>query len=110
MAIFGITDLSTGKSDGTLTKGKNAEIKGSYLKVAGTHADNGVYLTNIDTKAKTKLTDLVINEPARLLVLIPASLPAGNYELSITTQFSNTSKVFLKTPRTEVLNTPVVIA
>ena len=110
MAIFGITDLSTGKTDGTLTKGKNAEIKGTYLKVAGTHADNGVYLTNIDTKAKTKLEDIVINEPSRLLVLIPASLPAGNYELSITTQFSNTSKVFLKTPRTEVLNTPVVIA
>ncbi|WHE33432.1 DUF4469 domain-containing protein [Bergeyella cardium] len=52
----------------------------------------------------------VLNEPSRLLVLIPASLPAGNYELSITTQFSNTSKVFLKSPRTEVFNVPVIIA
>ena len=110
MAIFGITDLSTGKTDGTLTKGKNAEIKGTYLKVAGTHADNGVYLTNIDTKAKTKLTDLVLNEPSRLLVLIPTSLPAGNYELSITTQFSSGKNVFLKEPRTDILDTIIVLS
>ena len=110
MAIFGITDLSTGKTDGTLTKGKNAEIKGTYLKVAGAHADNGIYLTNIDTKAKTKLEDLALNEPSRLLVLIPASLPAGNYELSITTQFSNNATVHLKSPRTDILDTTIVIS
>ena len=110
MAIFGITDLSTGKTDGTLTKGKNAEVKGSYIKIAGAHADNGIYLTNIDTKAKTKLEDLALNEPSRLLVLIPASLPAGNYELSITTQFSSGKNVFLKEPRTDILDTIIVLS
>lgn len=55
MIIFSITDKATGKNDGTLTKGKNAEIKGAYIKIAGNHSDNGIYFTNIDTKAKTKV-------------------------------------------------------
>lgn len=110
MSIFSITDKATGKTDGILTKGKNAEIKGTYIKIAGDHADNGIYFTNVETKAKIKVeaSDIVLNEPSRLMILVPTTLEAGNYELSITTQYSN-SATLLKSPRTETLGTPITI-
>lgn len=110
MAIFGITDKATGKVDGSLTKGKNAEVKGTYIKVAGEHTDNGIYFTNIDSKVKTKVSteDIVINEPSRLMILVPDSLTTGTYELGITTQYSNGSNL-LKQPRTVVLDNNISI-
>lgn len=110
MAIFGITDKATGKVDSTLTKGKNAEIKGTHIKIAGDHTDNGIYLTNIDNKTKTKIPteDIVINEPSKVMILVPACLTAGNYELSISTQYSNGSNL-LKQPRTVVLENNISI-
>lgn len=101
MSIYTITDKATGKTDGTLTKGKNAEIKGTYIKIVGDNAENGIYFTNVESKERTKVeaSDIVINDPSKLLILVPTALSAGNYELSITTQYSNNSKTFLKTPR-----------
>uniref|UniRef100_UPI0039A76BDB DNA-binding domain-containing protein n=1 Tax=Ornithobacterium rhinotracheale TaxID=28251 RepID=UPI0039A76BDB len=111
MSLFSITDKVTGKTDGTLTKGKNAEIKGTYLKIAGENPKNGVVFKNLDTQAETKLPveNIVLNEPSRLLILVPADLTAGNYELRVTTQ-SSTNTTLLKEPRTEVLSTPIVLA
>jgi len=51
----------------------------------------------------------VLNEPSRLLVLVPATLEAGEYELSVTTQFTG-GNTLLKAPRTVVLSLPVIIA
>lgn len=111
MSIFSITDKATGKTDGTLTQGKNTEIKGTYIKIAGDHSDNGIYFTNVETKAKIKVeaSDIVINEPSRLMILVPATLEAGNYELNITTQYSQGTTA-LKEPRTAILSATIVIA
>lgn len=107
MSVFSITDKVTGRTDGSLTVGKNAEIKGSYIKVAGDSKENGIWFTNVETKAKVKVEDIVLNEPSRLLILVP-KLDKGTYELSVTTQFAKTTT--LKEPRTETLNAPIVIA
>ncbi|MEJ8590015.1 DUF4469 domain-containing protein [Riemerella anatipestifer] len=110
MSVFSITDKVTGKADGTLTKGKNAEIKGTYIKINGDNPKNGIAFKNLDTQQEVKLSaeHIVLNEPSRLLILVPTDLEAGNYELSITTQYSN-GKTVLKEPRTEILSTPIVI-
>ncbi|MDY3362664.1 DNA-binding domain-containing protein [Riemerella anatipestifer] len=110
MSVFSITDKVTGKADGTLTKGKNAEIKGTYIKIDGDNPKNGIVFKNLDTQNEIKLAkdNIVINEPSRVLILVPSDLEAGNYELSITTQ-SSTGSVLLKEPRTEKLPNPVVI-
>ena len=110
MSLFSITDKATAKTDGTLTKGKNAEIKGTYIKVEGENEANGVYFKNLDTQADTKLPaeNIVLNEPSRLLILVPDTLTAGNYELRVTTQYAKNT--LLKTPRTEVLSVPIVIS
>ncbi|MDY3533961.1 DNA-binding domain-containing protein [Riemerella anatipestifer] len=110
MSVFSITDKVTGKADGTLTKGKNAEIKGTYIKIDSDNPKNGIVFKNLDNQNEVKLAkdNIVINEPSRVLILVPADLEAGNYELSITTQ-SSTGSVLLKEPRTEKLPNPVVI-
>ncbi|MDY3520921.1 DNA-binding domain-containing protein [Riemerella anatipestifer] len=110
MSVFSITDKVTGKADGTLTKGKNAEIKGTFIKIDGNDPKNGIVFKNLDTQQEVKLSaeHIVLNEPSRLLILVPTDLEAGNYELSITTQ-SSTGSVLLKEPRTERLPNPVVI-
>lgn len=111
LEIISLTDSTTGKTDGALTKGRNAELKGSYLKIVGENADCGVSFTNTATKEVTKLdmADIVINEPSRLLILVPATLAAGEYELSVTTQYSGGNNV-LKQPRTVQVGMPIVIA
>lgn len=110
ITIFGITDTTTGKTDGTLTKGRNAEIKGAFLKIVGENEANGIVFRNIDTKAETKLpaADIVLNEPSRLLIFVPASLTEGEYELEITTQFAGSGHQ-LKQPRSVQLDIPVII-
>ncbi|MRM85620.1 DUF4469 domain-containing protein [Riemerella anatipestifer] len=110
MSVFSITDKATGKADGTLTKGKNAEIKGTFIKIDGNDPKNGIVLKNIDNQQEVKLSSehIVLNEPSRLLILVPTDLEAGNYELSLTTQFTK-GNTLLKDPRTETLSTPIVI-
>lgn len=111
IAIYSLTDNTTGATDGSLTKGRNAEIKGSYLKVVGEAPAVGITFRNIDTAEITKLdaTDIVLNEPSRLLILVPATLAAGEYELTVTTQFTVSGKQ-LKQPRSVTFSEPVVIA
>ena len=111
MEIYSVTDQTTGATDGTLTKGRNAEIKGSYLKIAGDNADCGITFTNTETKEITKLdtADIVLNEPSRLLIFTPASLVAGEYELTVTTQFTGGGRT-LKEPRSCTFDTAIVIA
>ena len=108
--ILSLTDTTTGKTDGTLTKGRNAELKGSYLKIVGENPDCGISFKNTATQEITQLEigDLVLNEPSRLLILVPDSLTAGEYELTITTQYSK-GKYTLKDPRSVTFSTPVII-
>ncbi|MGC3979167.1 MAG: DUF4469 domain-containing protein [Paludibacteraceae bacterium] len=109
--ILSLTDSTTGAADGTLTPGRNAELKGSYLKIAGDNPNCGVAFLNTATQALTKLAsgDIVLNEPSRLLILVPATLTAGEYELSVTTQFTRGNKL-LNQPRSVTLDFPVVIS
>jgi hypothetical protein len=109
--IFSMTDTTTGKTDGTLTKGRNAEIKGSYIKIEGENPSCGITFRNLTTQDITKLAvgDIVLNEPSRLLIFVPASLVAGEYELTVSTQYTK-GKYTLKEPRSVTFDTPVVIS
>lgn len=111
LEILNITDNTTGKTDGTLTPGRNAELKGSYMRIAGDNPDCGISFKNTSTQIVTKLaaSDIVLNEPSRLLILVPATLNKGEYELILTTQFTS-GNITLKSPRTVTFGTPVVIS
>lgn len=99
MYILETEDKKTGLKDGSATAGRNFFVRGAMLKVVGDDESVGVTLTNT-TKAVTKLTDdlITINNPSSLTLLLPADLAAGEYTLTVTTQYSAASR-FLKTPR-----------
>ena len=109
--IYSIFDTVTQFTDGRLTKGRNAEIKGSYIKIAGDHPNNGITFRNLATQNVTTLemSDIVLNEPSRLMIFVPETLVAGEYELTITTQFSKGNKP-LVTPRSATVGVPIIIS
>ena len=51
--------------------------------------------------------DIVINNPSELMIIIPA-LPAGTYQLEVTTQYSM-GKQWLKEPRTSVFEKTLTV-
>jgi hypothetical protein len=110
LEILSLTDSATGNTDGTLSKGRNAELKGAYLKITGENPDCGITFRNLGTDETIKLgaSDIVLNEPSRLLILLPASLVEGMYELTVCTQFTGGGST-LKQPRSVSFETPVSI-
>ncbi|MDR1399492.1 MAG: DUF4469 domain-containing protein [Treponema sp.] len=107
--IAQVTDIRTGSVNNVLTPGRNAKIAGSKLKIVGKDATCGVYFVNLGTQERVKVeeADIVENQNAHLLVIIPA-LVAGTYHLEITTQFTDGSTL-LKKPRMTVFDRPLTI-
>ena len=110
IAIFGITDLSTGKTDGVLTRGFNAELKGTYIRIVGDDPACGLYLRNAETGVDERLEQrfIAVNDPSRVMFIVPPTIAAGTYELRILTQFTGGNKT-LKQPRGVSLNYNVEI-
>lgn len=99
MYILETEDKKTQRKDGSATAGRNLFVRGAMLKVVGTDPNVGVTLTSeAGTVTKLEADEIVINKPSELTLLIPASLAAGAYTLTVTTQFSK-STVLLKSPR-----------
>ena len=111
IALFSITDLSTGKTDGTLTRSFNAELKGTYIKITGDNDACGLWLRNLDTGVETRIEPqyIALNEPSRLMFIVPPMIQDGTYELRITTQYT-LNKTLLKNPRSVALSYMVEIA
>lgn len=94
-------DAATRAVDFSATAGRNFTLFGKNLTVAGSDPSVGITLTSVATKAVTKLDKdaIVLNEPSRLIILLPASLEDGEYTLTVTTQYKGSSTELLKTPR-----------
>jgi hypothetical protein len=102
LGISQVTDVKTGSVNDLLTPSRNLRIGGQRIKIAGDSPSCGIYFVNQDTQARTKVdvSDIVINNPSELLIVIPA-LPAGSYMLEVATQYSVGGNM-LKEPRTAV--------
>ncbi len=98
-AILQVTDVKSGSINDLLTPGRNLKISGTKIKVGGDNPGNGIYFVSTDTNTRTKVeeSDVVVNNPSELIVIIP-TLPAGTYRLEIVTQQSGSTS--LKEPRT----------
>ena len=97
-----IADAATrGGASFVAKAGRNFTLEGKMLKVVGDDAAVGITLTNNETNVSRRLDDdmIAVNEPAKLVILIPGDLTDGEYTLAVTTQFSDTSRM-LKEPRT----------
>ena len=100
MYILEIEDRDTGLKDGTVTAGRGVFVRGASLKVVGDDPSVGITLTDSEgTETRIKAGAIGLNQPSKLIFLVPASLAAGDYTLTITTQFGGNSNSLLKTPR-----------
>lgn len=96
--IGGLTDSSTGKDDGTFTPGMPIVVGGNNIKITGANETNGFYfIPAADGSTPVKATVIVHNNPSQLTVMVPATLPEGDYYISVTTQYAHSSTV--KEPR-----------
>lgn len=94
-------DATTRATDFSATAGRNFILFGKNLTVAGTDPSVGVTLASAATGTVTKIDNdmIVLNEPSRLIILLPASLEDGEYMLTVTTQYRGGGGALLKTPR-----------
>jgi hypothetical protein len=100
-----VTDVVSGEENSRLTPGGSVNISGVKIRVAGDSPDNGIRLTeqNSGTVVSIPMSTVAVNEPSKIIFIVPASLPAGDYKLSITTQFRRGTEL-LKEPRTYTLD------
>lgn len=99
-----VKDVTTGKTDGTITPGGLLDVTGSKIRCI--NADNtgmgSLTLVKLsDMSVAAEITVLGINDPSRLMFNIPTGLSDGEYQLTIETWFS-TNSTQLKQPRTLV--------
>ncbi|MGL4909158.1 MAG: DNA-binding domain-containing protein [Bacteroidales bacterium] len=101
LQITQLIDIKTSSMNRLLTPNYNLRINGVKIKVLGEQDSVGVYfVSEQDAKQrfKVKPSDIIINKPSELIVIIP-NLPKGDYRLEVSTQF-NAGRVLLKAPRT----------
>lgn len=91
---------SDGSAAFVATAGRNFTLKGSKIKIAGDDPSVGITFVAEDG-TETKLADdmIAINEPSRLVFLVPDTLADGTYTLRVTTQYTSSSANLLKSPR-----------
>lgn len=98
--VAGTQDVATRATDASATAGRNFTLKGSMLKVVGTDPSVGITLTNASNVVTKIPEDMwAVNDPSKLIFLIPAGLANGEYTLTVTTQYGGNSKTLLKTPK-----------
>lgn len=97
--ISSCRSLSAERDEGQLIAGDSVEISGKNIKVVGSHPSVGIELINENgNNIRIAESKIIVNNPSKLILLLPNNLPEGTYTLVITTQYSRGSAL-LKNPR-----------
>ena len=104
-----VEDMKSRTVNEVLTPGFNLRVTGTKLRVVGDKPGVGIFFRETVTNTATKVDegDIVVNNPSELMIIIPA-LPAGTYQLEVTTQYSM-GKQWLKEPRTSVFEKTLTV-
>jgi hypothetical protein len=103
-----VTDISTGKTDGTVTPDEDILIAGDKIKIAPDDDDTlGVFFVDVQGTEHPLTHKITENLPKKLIVRVPA-LAAGSYTLKIVTRFSN-STTLVQEPRALSYALPVTV-
>ena len=94
--ITTVTDKVTGDS-GTVKAGSIMEITGSRLKFDAADAEQGVFA--LTAAGEVRCEPVIENKPARLLVMLPASVEAGEFTVEVRTKVHSASGKAVKTMR-----------
>ncbi|MCG8526967.1 MAG: DUF4469 domain-containing protein [Opitutales bacterium] len=100
--ISRVVDVYTQSINDQITPNHNLRISGTKLKIVGDDPRNGITLihTTTDQRFEIEDHDIIVNNPKELIIFTP-NLPAGSYQLEVTTQYTTTSRL-LKTPNIAV--------
>lgn len=98
--INSVFDVTSGEENGKLTPGGGANISGTKIRVEGDKPGIGLKLIHVGTAVETEIpaTSILLNDPSKIMFIVPAALAPGDYRIVLTTQFSGT-KQLLKEPR-----------
>ena len=104
-----VEDMKSRTVNEVLTPGFNLRVTGTKLRVVGDKPGVGIFFRETATNTATKVdeADIVVNNPSELMIIIPA-LPAGTYQLEVTTQYSTGNKL-LKEVRSAVFDRPLTV-
>ena len=92
--ITAVTDKLNGTTD-TVKTGSVMEILGSRLKFDAKDEEQGVFAVSGTTVVRC--ASVVENKPARLIVLLDASVPAGDFTLEVRTKLTGNGSQKSKT-------------
>ena len=105
--ILEVRDVLSESTNEQITPGGVLQIRGGRLKLGTESPENGVFLIDNDGNA-VKITVVVENKPARLIVMLPADLQSGTYTLEVRTALNSNSNREGRTIRTGRFNRELV--
>jgi hypothetical protein len=85
--ILEVKDVMSDTVNDTITPGGVIQLRGSKLKFLTDQPDNGIFLLG-ENETEIKLVTIVENKPARLIAVLPADLPQGEYFIELRTSFT----------------------
>ncbi|MBK3516889.1 DNA-binding domain-containing protein [Carboxylicivirga marina] len=91
-----VHDSLSGKNNSTITPNNVIKISGNKIKIDGDLPEVGLFLINAADGTKTKVEQLIENEPKQVIAMVP-KLTAGEYELEIVTQHTSGGKLLKET-------------
>ena len=92
--------------DGSVIKaGSVIEITGSRLKFDASDSEQGVFA--LTSSGEVRLSTVIENKPARLVLLFPADFAAGDFSIEVRTKLGSDRKSTTKTLRTGKYNKPL---
>lgn len=99
-----VTDVASGETNSRLTPGGGANLTGSRMKIL--EGDEGIKLLRQDSDGEVAIprNSILVNDPSKISFIVPASVPSGDYKISITTSYSGSGGNALKEPRTFVFD------
>jgi hypothetical protein len=105
--IAQVVDVGSQTTNDRLTPGNNLRVAGREIKLAGSHADVGLYFVSQDAatfgdRIRVAPSAIVVNNPSELIFINPP-FGGSTYHLEVVTQFTGSVRL-LKEPRTMVLD------
>lgn len=99
LAINSLTDVASGEENKRLTPGGGVNLTGSKMRIEGKAIGVGISLINQENGdvIPIPMNAILINDPSKISFVAPASLPAGDYKLSLTTQYSSANHTLKET-------------
>ena len=102
--ITRVTDKVSGDS-GSVRAGSIMEITGNRLKFDPLDAEQGVFA--LTAAGEVRCEPVIENKPARLMVMLPATLAAGEFTIEVRTRLLGSSGKPLKTLKRGSHNKPL---